>query len=324
LEEFPEYDKLHPFYRELFNLTYAKDHYKVALGQINSLKSQIQKVGADYTKLLKYGDSLYRCKQLKKAALGRMVTMMRKQKNTFVFLEDIRQHISRLPCIDPTTQSVILTGCPNVGKSSFMDLVSRTKPEIQAYPNTTKSLYVGHFDYEHIRWQVLDTPGLGDSLIEEKNQIEMNTITALGQIECAVVFFLDVSETCDHTVAQQLKVFNSIRPLFNKRPFALACNKSDLKTLAQLAEEEPEKRALIAELEAEGVPIMELSTRTKVGVQEVMDRVCRTMLTYSVNERLKSKRVEHVLNRVYVAKPVSDGTERPKFIPEAVLKRHAE
>merc|ERR1719431_149097 len=156
------------------------------------------------------------------------------------------------------------------------------------------------------------------------NTIELNAVTALGQIECAVVFFLDVSETCGLNIEQQLNVFNTVRPMFNKRPFALACNKSDLKTLDQLAVENPEKRALIAEIEAEGVAVMELSTRTKAGVQEVKDKVCRNMLTYSVNERLKSKRVESVLNRVYVAKPVSDGKERPKFIPESVLKSHQE
>ena len=40
-----------------------------------------------------------------------------------------------------------------------MNLVCRAKPEVQPYAFTTKSLYVGHFDYEYIRWQVIDSPG---------------------------------------------------------------------------------------------------------------------------------------------------------------------
>ncbi len=53
------------------NVLYDRDHYKLALGQINTAKHLIDNVGRDYVRLLKFGDSLYRCKQLKKAALGR-------------------------------------------------------------------------------------------------------------------------------------------------------------------------------------------------------------------------------------------------------------
>ena len=36
-------------------------------------------VAKDFVRLVKFGDSLYRCKQLKRAALGRMCTIMRRQ-----------------------------------------------------------------------------------------------------------------------------------------------------------------------------------------------------------------------------------------------------
>lgn len=103
---------IHPFYADLLNVLYDKDHYKLALGQINTARNLIDKLAkgapgrlpctpasasashrtstgrlcreastpadataalkcADYVKLLKYGDSLYRCKQLKRAALAR-------------------------------------------------------------------------------------------------------------------------------------------------------------------------------------------------------------------------------------------------------------
>lgn len=38
----------------------------------------------------------------------------------------VRQHMMRLPSIDPTTRTIIIAGYPNVGKSSFMNKVSRT------------------------------------------------------------------------------------------------------------------------------------------------------------------------------------------------------
>jgi len=54
-----------------FNILYDKEHYKIALGQLSTAKHLIENVARDYLRLLKFGDSLYRCKQLKRAALGR-------------------------------------------------------------------------------------------------------------------------------------------------------------------------------------------------------------------------------------------------------------
>lgn len=35
----------------------------------------------------------------------------------------VRQHLSRLPTIDPNTRTLLLCGYPNVGKSSFINKV---------------------------------------------------------------------------------------------------------------------------------------------------------------------------------------------------------
>lgn len=104
--------------------------------------------------MLKYGSSLYKCKMLKRAALGRMCTAVKKLDASLKYLEDVRQHMGRLPSINPHVRTIILTGYPNVGKSSFMNHVSHANVDVQPYSFTTKSLYVGHFDYNYIRWQV--------------------------------------------------------------------------------------------------------------------------------------------------------------------------
>ena len=46
----------------------------------------IENMAKDYLKLIKYGDSLYRCKSLKRAALGRMCTMLRKINSSLAYL----------------------------------------------------------------------------------------------------------------------------------------------------------------------------------------------------------------------------------------------
>ena len=50
----------------------------------------MENVSKDYVRLLKYGDSLYRCKQLKKAALGRMATIIKRQSQSLSYLEEVK------------------------------------------------------------------------------------------------------------------------------------------------------------------------------------------------------------------------------------------
>jgi len=139
LTDFPKLDDIHPFYCDLMNVLYDKDHYKLALGQINTARHLIDNVAKDYTRLMKYGDSMYRCKQMKKAALGRMCTIMKRQAQSLQYLEQVRQHLARLPSIDPNTRTLIVCGFPNVGKSSFMNKVTRADVDVQPYAFTTKS-----------------------------------------------------------------------------------------------------------------------------------------------------------------------------------------
>uniref|UniRef100_A0A3P8XTQ0 Nucleolar GTP-binding protein 1 n=1 Tax=Esox lucius TaxID=8010 RepID=A0A3P8XTQ0_ESOLU len=284
LTDFPKLDDIHPFYADLMNVLYDKDHYKLALGQINIAKNLIDNVSKDYVRLMKYGDSLYRCKQLKRAALGRMCTIMKRQKQSLEYLEQVRQHLSRLPTIDPNTRTLLLCGYPNVGKSSFINKVTRADVEVQPYAFTTKSLFVGHMDYKYLRWQVVDTPGILDHPLEERNTIEMQAITALAHLRSAVLYVMDLSEQCGHTLKQQLELFNNIRPLFANKPLLVVANKCDIKKISELTEE---------------------------------DKACDKLLAARVDSKMKGKKVHDVLNRLHLAMPAKrDDKPRPPFIPE--------
>jgi len=320
LSDFPKLEDIHPFYADLINVLYDKDHYKLALGQINTARHLIDNVSKDYVRLLKFGDSLYRCKQLKRAALGRMVTIMRRQNQSLEYLDQVRQHLSRLPTIDPNTRTLLITGFPNVGKSSFINKITRADVEVQPYAFTTKSLYVGHTDYKYLRWQVVDTPGILDHPLEDRNTIEMQAITALAHLRAAVLYFLDPSEQCGHTLEQQKSLFDSIRPLFNQKPLVVVANKSDVIKRVEL---NPEKEEIFKAIETEtGLDIMEMSTVNEEGVMEVKTKACDMLLQHRVELKFKSNKVENILNRLNVAEPVKrDEKERPPFIPEAAIKK---
>merc|ERR1712020_713187 len=318
LTEFPKLEEVHPFYADLMNVLYDRDHYKIALGQMNTARHLIDNVSKDYVRLLKYGDSLYRCKQLKRAALGRMATIAKRQAQNLAYLEQVRQHLSRLPSIDPNTRTIIICGFPNVGKSSFINKITRADVEVQPYAFTTKSLYVGHTDYKYLRWQIIDTPGILDHPLEERNTIEMQAITALAHLRAAVLYFLDPSEQCGHPLDQQKHLFDSIRPLFNNKPLVVVSNKMDVVKREEFTEE---KEAIFKEIEKDiGREILEMSTVTEEGVMDVKNNACELLLQHRVEHKFKSKKVETVLNRLHVAEPVARDTKaRPAFVPEAVL-----
>lgn len=207
LTEFPRLEDIHPFYSDLMNVLYDRDHYKLALGQISTAKHLIDSVARDYGRLLKFGDSLYRCKLLKTAALGRMCTIIKRQKAALEYLEEVRQHLSRLPSIDPTARTLLLAGFPNVGKSSFINLLTRANVEVQPYAFTTKSLYVGHMDYRYLKWQVIDTPGILDHELEERNAIEWQAVTALAHLKDRIVMLFKMSGLTDVLTYVKISIY---------------------------------------------------------------------------------------------------------------------
>ncbi|GMF50705.1 unnamed protein product [Phytophthora fragariaefolia] len=318
IDDFPRLDDLHPFYADLINILYDRDHYKLALGQVNTARALIDNIAKDYVRMIKYGDSLYRCKQLKRAALGRMCTLLKKQKASLEYLEEVRKHLSRLPSIDPNTRTLLVTGFPNVGKSSFMNKVTRADVDVQPYAFTTKALYVGHLDYKYLRWQVIDTPGILDHSLEDRNTIEMQAVTALAHLQASILFFMDISEQCGFTIEQQLSLFENIRPLFANKPLVLVCNKIDQMRFEALSENH--QNMINQAVEETKAKFFTMSNHSEENVMEVRNYACDELLAHRVNSKVKGNKVADVLNRLSVAMPVArDDVKREISIPASVI-----
>ena len=59
------------------------------------------------------------------ATWDRFCTILKKQSQSLAYLEQVRQHLARLPSVDPNTRTLVICGFPNVGKSSFMNKVRK-------------------------------------------------------------------------------------------------------------------------------------------------------------------------------------------------------
>ena len=228
--------------------------------------------------------------------------------------------LSSLPILrSPFCLFLFLVCC--LGKSSFINKVSNANVEVQPYAFTTKSLFVGHFDFKYMRWQVIDTPGILDQPLEDRTTIEMQAITALAHLHSTVLYFLDISEQCGYTLQKQVDLFHNIKALFQNKPLLIVANKVDLRKFEDLDESE---RALIETMTA-GRPdtkIMPMSNMTDIGIMNVLHTGCDMLLAHRIEKKLAStSKMTELSNRLMITTPTPrDNKERPVSIPESVLK----
>jgi nucleolar GTP-binding protein len=177
-------------------------------------------------------------------------------------------------------------------------------------------------DHRYLRWQVIDTPGILDHPLEQRNTIEMQSVTALAHLQCAVLYFIDISEQCGFTVAQQVGLFKSIKPLFANKQLVIVVNKVDQQPFETL---DPSKKAMVEELgKSSNCELMTMSNVTEEGVMDVKSRACDKLLQARVDQRVVGKKVNDVMNRLQVFQPQArDGEAREPYIPESVVKAKA-
>ncbi|CXH83302.1 nucleolar GTP-binding protein 1, putative [Plasmodium berghei] len=315
INDFPKLDDIHPFYSDLANILYDRDHYKLALGQCSYASKLVVKICHDYIKLLKFSSSLYKCKMLKISALGRMCKLIKKLQPSLLYLEEVRQNLSRLPSINPHKKTILLSGAPNVGKSSFINYVSRANVEVQPYSFTTKSLYVGHFDYNLNRYQIIDTPGLLDRSLENRNTIEMTTITALAHINGVILFIIDISEECGMTIKEQINLLYSIKSLFSNKSIVIGLNKIDKGSLDNVSIENKLLIKKIVDDIKKTVKFCSFSTLTGVGVEEAKIAACELLKLDQCSNILLDE--QNIINKKLAANRAV--VNRTPFIPESVI-----
>ena len=120
---------------------------------------------------------------------------------------------------------------------------------------------------------MIDTPGILDHALEDRNTIEMQSITAMAHLRCCILYFIDISEQCGYNIQQQVALFESIAPLFANKPIVIALNKIDQRRPEQLTQEEQQLIQKILD-EYPGSVAVPMSTVTDEGIAKVKETVC--------------------------------------------------
>lgn len=229
VKRFPSFDQIPEFYRELIDLTLDLDKVRKSLGTLDWAWKRVNEIGDEAIAPIKRGQHAEQVLQAKSQAYGRYASILHQIDGDLRFLDEVRQKMRKLPVVDMDEPTLVVAGYPNVGKSSLVRRVSTGTPEVAHYPFTTKGIVMGHFDVARIRYQIIDTPGLLDRPLEERNAIELQALQALRHLADVIVFLVDPSEHCGYTLDAQLKLLEETKGAFPDAPLVVAESKSDLK-----------------------------------------------------------------------------------------------
>ena len=253
IRKFPSFENMPPFYREMADIIAGVDRIRISLSRLGWASRQIRLITKEHVAKIKRS-SPNDATLIRKSAFGRISSVMRSIEKDLLFLNETRNLLRKMPTINPSLPTILIAGYPNVGKSSFIVRITGARPEIASYPFTTRGIFVGHFMRGEQRYQVVDTPGLLDRPMEERNNIERQTIAALSHLQGVLLFILDPSEHCGYFLDSQLSLAQDIQNWISL-PMLIVANKADI--LKYTGDRD----------------VLEMSTETGQGVEDVLERL---------------------------------------------------
>lgn len=228
VEAVPSLERLHPFHRELVDVLVGVGNLKHDLGAIDWCRDQALRICRQSAREVGRAESPADALRVRKATYGRVASLVTRIAPNLESFAAARKKLIRVPDIDPELPTIVVAGSPNVGKSQFVRAVSSGKPKVAPYPFTTQGINVGHFERKWHRYLVVDTPGLLDRPMEERNPTERQAIIALRHLADVIVFLFDPTETCGYPMAAQERLLGEVREAFLTIPIVEAENKADV------------------------------------------------------------------------------------------------
>ena len=284
VQSVPNLDELHPFYQELSDLLVDDDKFRKNLGKLNGLIPVFQKIVSETIRNINSSDDPYACAKYRRQYYARAASILNGQTKTLEYLEDTRKKLSRIPTIDTSLPSLVIAGYPNVGKSSLVGRVSTANPEICEYPFTTKKIIIGVYrDKTDTKlFQLIDTPGVLDRPMDQRNEIERQSILALRTVSNIVIFMFDPTLSSGYPVEKQIALFQEIKEnlievvnvpwfvILNKQDFATAEeNEFIIKEIGLKANQYIQTNAKDGDLDVFVSKVMDIVTKNNLWKMEM-------------------------------------------------------
>ncbi len=224
----PFLNDLHEFHKELLLLNISEAEYRRATSKVFNASRAVKSIRREALMMIKGAAGKGDVIKARRRFMARMVDLLSDLSQELDELRMLGPNIRHMPSIDVGLPTIVVAGMPNTGKSSFVACVSTAKPEIADYPFTTKKIIVGHVKlFGDFAVQVLDTPGLLDRPLSERNKIELQTVLALRHLAHVIIMIIDPTPHSGNSLEEQLRLLEEIRGAF-KSPVMVVLNKVDI------------------------------------------------------------------------------------------------
>lgn len=228
VKAFPSIDRQSPFYAELIDITIGRDKLKKSLGAMDWCRGNVARIAKAATKDIANARHIPRIDEIRRSSYGRISSFVKQVDKELAALARARNTMKKFPAINPDDPTIVVAGSPNVGKSQLVARISTAKPKVAVYPFTTQEISVGTFEKKYFRYQVIDTPGLLDRDLSERNAFELRGILALKHLADVILFLFDPTEMCGYPMSEQENLLQMIKKEFSSTPIVEVENKSDI------------------------------------------------------------------------------------------------
>ncbi|MFP8951461.1 NOG1 family protein [Natrialbaceae archaeon A-arb3/5] len=241
--DFEYEDDVHPFYYELADAILdvseprsegtadaqapgGVDELRQSLSEVMWASRKAREIHEEYQSRLRKTD-VDTARKHRKQAFARLADIVEQVDDDLLYINKSRNDLRDLPEINPDEPTIVVAGYPNVGKSSFINDVTNARGETASYPFTTTGIGLGHFERDHLRYQIVDTPGLLDRPPKERNEIESQAVSAIEHLADCMLVMVDPSGECGYPLSSQLELRDSIAAQFEDVPVLTVANKVD-------------------------------------------------------------------------------------------------
>lgn len=211
VKKFPTIEKLHPFYEDMIDLMFDVDQYKISLSKAQWVAERVEALSSDIIQKLKKAKKVESLTGLMREYYGRYSSIVNSIDSELRYLGKCRDWMRQIPDIETEMPTFIIAGMPNVGKSSLLSKLTGNLPKVAPYPFTTQTISIGYMQLGGRKIQIIDTPGILDRPMDERNEMEKKSILSLRDIKGTIIFLIDPTGHSSYTMDQQENLFAEIK-----------------------------------------------------------------------------------------------------------------
>jgi small GTP-binding protein len=187
--------------------------------------------------------------------------------------------------------TVVFLGPPNAGKSMLLSKLTKAKPEVAAYPFTTREPIPGMMDFENVRVQLIDLPPVTADHYD-------TFVTDITRGADAAVLFLDLAN--DDGPAETQAVLDRLklarRELTKELPAEDDPATYSLRTIMAATKSDDEAADIRLEMAAEWLgdrfPLVVVSAETGAGLDDLRKAIFDSLRVMRVQTKQPGKPVD--------------------------------